>query len=57
MRFELQKLEATTTKSCNIFVITVTTSLASVQVILAPYCCLFCVLSSDMLNVSIGIFS
>ena len=27
-------------------------SLTSVQVILVPYCCLFCVLSNDMLNVS-----
>ena len=31
--------------------------LTSVQVILVPYCCLFCVLSNDMLNVSIGTFS
>ena len=31
--------------------------LTSVQVILAPYCCLFCVLPSDMLDVSIGTFS
>ena len=29
----------------------------SVQVIVVPYCCLFCVLSNGMLNVSIGIFS
>ena len=27
--------------------------LTSVQVLLVPYCCLFCVISSDMLNVSI----
>ena len=31
--------------------------LTSVQVMLVPYCCLFCVLSNDMLNVSIGTFS
>ena len=30
--------------------------LASLQVILVPYCCLFCVLSNEMLNVSIAIF-
>ena len=31
--------------------------LASVLVILVPYCCLFCVPLNDMLNVSIGTFS
>ena len=31
--------------------------LTSVQVILVPYCCLFSVLSSDVLNVSRGTFS
>ena len=30
--------------------------LTSVQVILLPYCCIFCVLSNDMLNVSIDTF-
>ena len=30
--------------------------LTSVQVILGPYCCLFCVFSNDMLIVSIDIF-
>ena len=30
--------------------------LTSVQVILVPYCCLFCVLSNDMLHVSIGTY-
>ena len=40
-----------------IFVITITFFLTSVQVSLVSYCCLFCVLSNNMLNVSIGIFS
>ena len=31
--------------------------LTSLQVILVPSCCLFCVLSNDMLNVSVGTFS
>ena len=31
--------------------------LTSVHVSLIPYCCLFCVPSNDMLNVSIGTFS
>ena len=29
----------------------------SVLVILVPYCCVFCVLSNDMLNISIGTFT
>ena len=32
-------------------------SLTSVQVILVPYCCLFCLFSNDILNVSICTFS
>ena len=31
--------------------------LTSVQIILVPYCCLLCVLSNDMLNLSIYTFS
>ena len=31
--------------------------LSSMQIILVPYCCLFCVLSNDMLYFSIGTFS
>ena len=31
--------------------------LASALVFLVPYCCLFCVLSNTILNVSIGTFS
>ena len=44
-------------KSENIFVIGLTFFLhASVQEFFVPYCCVFCVLLNDMLNVSLGTF-
>ena len=45
------------TKKLYQIVITITFFLTSVHVVLVTYCCLLCVLSNDMLNISIGKFS
>ena len=49
-------LQVKATKSCIIFLITVPFFFTSVQVILVPYCCLFGVLSNDILKVYRHIF-
>ena len=54
---ELLGLGSKPEKVFNTFEITTTFPLSSVKVMLVSYCCLFSVLSNEMLNVSIGIFS